>query len=65
MKQKHEFHNKVNLQLLEEKTDGYIPFDHATDQLKSVLSLLKFAQDRLYENEIFETTLKLNDERAK
>lgn len=63
--QRHEFHNKANLRLLEGKTDGFIPFDHATGQLRSVLSLLKFTQDKLYQNQIFETTLNLVDKSTK
>lgn len=57
--QNHEFHNPANLNELDHRTDGYIPFDHATGSLRAVLSLLKFAQDKLYENPIFETTLKM------
>jgi len=57
--QNHEFHNPANLSELDHRTDGYIPFDHATGSLRAVLSLLKFAQDKLYENPIFETTLKM------
>lgn len=57
--QNHEFHNPANLTELDCRTDGYIPFDHATGSLRAVLSLLKFAQDKLYEKPIFETTLKM------
>lgn len=57
--QRHEFHHPSNLKELNHRTDGYIPFDHATGSLRAVLSLLKFAQDKLYENPIFETTLKM------
>lgn len=41
LEQRHEFHSPENLI---EITEFYIPFDHATGQLRSVLSLLKFAQ---------------------
>lgn len=62
LEQRHEFHNPTNLTPLDHTTDGYIPFDHATGQLRAVLSLLKYAQDELYKKQIFETTLSSVDQ---
>lgn len=57
--QKHEIiYRPEQLTKLDGYNDGYIPFDHATGQLRAVLSLLKFAQDKLYGKAYFETQLK-------
>lgn len=56
--QNHEFHHPSNMRELS-KQEGFVPFDHATGNLRALLSLLKFAQDKLYEEQIFETELKM------
>lgn len=58
----HEFHDKHNLRKFEigNQCEGYIPFDIATGNLRSILSLLKFSQDKMYKNHTFQTTLKRN-----
>ena len=58
LEQRHEFHNPTNLTTFEgNPIEGYIPFDHATGQLRAVLSLLKFSQDKCYSKKIFSTEL--------